>query len=68
MSQRDLNETPPTNLSSQLVPDYLAVEVDLVVLSRELTKLVNFSSRIGKQLREFRQLVLEQDSQTQEWT
>ncbi len=62
MSQQDLNKHQKTNLSSRCLPDLLAVEVDLVVLSKELSKLVDFSIRIGKQLRESRQLALEQES------
>ena len=66
MSPRDLNKRQKTNLTSRLIPDLLAVEVDLAVLSKELSKLVDFSIRIGKQLRESRQSALEQEYPTME--
>jgi len=41
--------------------DFLQLEVDLVVLCKELSKLVNFSGNIGNQLRAFRLSVQEQE-------
>ncbi len=49
-----------------LVQSFLDLEVDLVVLSRELLQLENFSLRIAKRLRESRQSLLEQDSRRME--
>ncbi len=43
--------TSPTYPTHQ---DLLNLEVDLVVLSKELTKLVGFSGSIARQLREYR--------------
>jgi len=44
-----------------LVTQLLAMEVDLVVLSKEVSHLVDFSGRIAKQSRELRQSVQEQE-------
>jgi len=61
MFHPDLKTNQKTNLTSRLIPDLLAVEVDLAVLSKELSKLGDFSIRIGKLLRESRQSALEQE-------
>ncbi len=55
------NHTSPI-FSDNLTQSFLDLEVDLVVLSRELIKLEGFSIRIAKRLRESRQLVSELES------
>ncbi len=66
MSQVDSKTRLRTNPTSLLTPDYLAVEVDLAVLFKELTKLVGFCGNIERQLREYRLSELEQDLEEQE--
>ncbi len=41
-------------LSNSSIQDFLALEVDLVVLFRELTKLADMSSRIAQDIRKVR--------------
>ncbi len=53
--------THKTKITDCIIPALLAVEVDLVVLSRECTKLEKFSGNIVNQLRELRLSALDMD-------
>ncbi len=56
-----LGEALPQVISNNLNHDFQCLEVDLVVLYRELTRLGAFCKRIESQSRALRQLLQEQD-------
>jgi len=66
MSQVNTKTNPKTNRLFHSNQDLLLLEVDLVVLHKEFTRLEDFLQDITRGLREFRQLVSEVPSPTTE--
>jgi len=61
MFRKQQVKAPLLEISETFLQSLTMVEVDLVVLSKELSQLAQFSGRITKQLRELRLSELEQE-------